>query len=257
MNIKILGIAFGAALVALSSCNSMKTIPASNLAGNWDITELSGKKVKSNPEGENPSISFDVVNGSVSGSTGCNRMMGNFHVQGTSIITFSKMGTTRMMCPDMETEQSVLNALNNAKSFMGMNNDKVVFFSADGKEVMTLKKATPSITEQQIQGEWNITQVNGNDVAPTEEGPAKWMFDSSEHQFSCFTGCNTLGGSYQMQGNAISMELSLSTMRDCPNMDLENVLKQVIPSIVAVDLLPTGYLAFTDANHNVVLLLGR
>lgn len=54
-------------------------------------------------------------------------------------MRFDNVATTMMMCPDMETETIVLNALNETKSF-SMKDDKVYLLGENGNELLVLKK---------------------------------------------------------------------------------------------------------------------
>ena len=98
----------GAAL-AMSSCRSVeKAISLSSINGEWNIIEVkwlenhSGRKL-------NPFlfIAFDTATGRVSGNSGCNRMMGSFDVNAKpGSLELTGMASTRMMCPDMTTENN-------------------------------------------------------------------------------------------------------------------------------------------------------
>ncbi len=46
-----------------------------------------------------------------------------------------------MMCPDMETESSILSAINNIKTFGRIDKNTIAFFSADGEQLLTLTKS--------------------------------------------------------------------------------------------------------------------
>ena len=50
-------------------------------------------------------------------NAGCNRMTGTFEADSLQPgkISFGQVGATRMMCPDMDTENKVLQALNTVK----------------------------------------------------------------------------------------------------------------------------------------------
>lgn len=79
------------------------------LNGPWRVKSINGTEV------ENPDcrLIFDVAEGTVSGDTGCNILNGRLtrepSVSGS--LGFSHLATTRMACPDMATEQSLLIAL--------------------------------------------------------------------------------------------------------------------------------------------------
>ena len=61
---------------------------------------------------QSPSLSFE--NGKVYGSTGCNRILGTYEVDGNS-LKFSRLATTMMAC--QIDERVVLNGLNSVDSF--------------------------------------------------------------------------------------------------------------------------------------------
>lgn len=56
----------------------------------------------------------------------CNRMMGTFMVDSLKpgVLHFGPIAGTRMACPDMTTEQSVLGALEKVNSFEVISCDK-------------------------------------------------------------------------------------------------------------------------------------
>lgn len=54
-------------------------------------------------------------------------------------LKFENIATTMMMCPDMETETTVLNALNETRSF-SIKNGQVYLLGENGNELLVLKK---------------------------------------------------------------------------------------------------------------------
>jgi copper homeostasis protein (lipoprotein) len=79
----------------------------------WRLVELEGKAVPapSDPRRE-AYILLDSHEERLSGSGGCNRIMGAFTMDGSGGLAFSKMASTRMMCPEgMDTEALMLKVL--------------------------------------------------------------------------------------------------------------------------------------------------
>ncbi|MCW5623282.1 MAG: META domain-containing protein [Burkholderiales bacterium] len=75
----------------------------------WRLVELNGTPVK--VEGTRaPSLMFGN-DGRVSGSGGCNRLMGTYTANDAK-LTFGPLAGTKMACPDLELETSFLKALN-------------------------------------------------------------------------------------------------------------------------------------------------
>lgn len=125
----------------LASCaTSGKIRSISALTGEWNITEVEGKAVGAGNDGNAPFIGFDTKENRVYGSTGCNRLTGalNANVE-TGTIDFGALGSTRMMCADMKTEQAVLGALGKVSTFSMQKKGVLEFKDSTGKTVMTLK----------------------------------------------------------------------------------------------------------------------
>lgn len=89
--------------------------------GDWNFVEVNGQAVAIDTTDEaatTPSLSFDVKEKIVSGSTGCNNLTGSFNCCPKSkTLDLGALGATKRMCKDMETEASVLLALSKVKHF--------------------------------------------------------------------------------------------------------------------------------------------
>jgi len=83
----------------------------------WILTELMGQEVTFENEKREASLTFDSETGRLSGSDGCNRVMGSYELQEGNRISFGRgMASTMMACPDMETPDrfnEVLNTVDN------------------------------------------------------------------------------------------------------------------------------------------------
>jgi heat shock protein HslJ len=76
----------------------------------WKLVELGGGPVA--PQERNqPGFRLVADGHKVQGSAGCNRMMGSYTLDGSS-LKFGPIASTRMACPSMETETKFLAALN-------------------------------------------------------------------------------------------------------------------------------------------------
>lgn len=127
---------------ALASCGSShKAVSAGQLGGEWDIVRIDGSDVSVKDDTDKPFLGFDVTGKRVYGSTSCNRLTGMLDADmETGRIDFGSMGSTRMMCRDMQTEQKVLDALGRAKTFKVLKSGRMTLGDVTGKTVMELKK---------------------------------------------------------------------------------------------------------------------
>jgi copper homeostasis protein (lipoprotein) len=84
----------------------------------WRLTRLGEQAVISQDPAREPGLSFDAAARRVSGSGGCNRVMGAFVQAGIDRLTIGPVAGTMMACPDgMDTERAFLTALDRVRSF--------------------------------------------------------------------------------------------------------------------------------------------
>ncbi len=107
---KKLQLILAVAIVALvSSCavfNGKTTGKKSELeATKWQIEELNGKDI----EAQDASYTlYFMEDNTLSAIGACNRITGNYLQERGSKLTCTLMASTRMMCPDMDTEAKFL-----------------------------------------------------------------------------------------------------------------------------------------------------
>lgn len=130
-------------LTAATSCKTSNNAASSTSAlnGEWKITEVNGHDITKTNNNNEAFIGFDVAQKNMYGSTSCNRFFGQLEADAKKgTISFGNVGSTRMMCEDMKTEEQVLKAVNETKSFELKGSKKLTLKSADGKILMTLQK---------------------------------------------------------------------------------------------------------------------
>jgi heat shock protein HslJ len=114
-----------------------------DLNGEWNVVNINGIA----PTGENkPYIGIDSSTERLFGNAGCNRIMGQVDYPNTkkNNIRFINVATTRMACPDMSGEQTLVKLLNEVSRFEVQGTtlpvQKVVLFGMNGKPVITLER---------------------------------------------------------------------------------------------------------------------
>jgi heat shock protein HslJ len=84
----------------------------------WKLTEIEGKKLQ--PAGENEREAFLVFSSAenrIRGNSGCNMFNGGYELSEMNRIKFSKVASTMMACPDLETERAFLQVLETADNY--------------------------------------------------------------------------------------------------------------------------------------------
>lgn len=111
------------------------------LDGTWAVAEIDGEKV--NIEGMK--IALDVDENKLHGNTGCNIINGTLEtdMDAANSISFSRIGMTRMACPDSGWETRMMMALEEAVTAKKISADEIELIGSNGKQVMLLKKTSP------------------------------------------------------------------------------------------------------------------
>lgn len=240
------------AAVLLSSCGT--TTQSVDITGEWNVVSVEGKQVTGNPY-----IGFDTENGRLYGNAGCNRIMGGFEIDSVTPghIGLTDVASTRMMCPDMETEQKVLEALNEVAGFKSSATG-VELTDKDGNVIMSLeKREAPAVSVNDINGEWKISKVDGAAVEVADKTPFL-SFNVAESAVHGNGGCNIINGSFsQEEGNPSSLKFGhmISTMMAGPGMETERKVLTAMNKVASFVLNEDGTLSLMDAEKNEVLLL--
>lgn len=151
MKMKIVGAAF-AVLLCMTACKTTSRTSLGQvdeketiavLAGRWDILKVNGEDVPVSTEiQKGPFLEFNLAEKRIHGNTGCNILNGSYSQkegQGNSMIPGQLM-STRMACPDMNTERKVLEALQQVVSFEKVSRNEVALCNANGRQVILMKK---------------------------------------------------------------------------------------------------------------------
>lgn len=242
------------AAVLLSSCGTASK--SVDISGEWNVVSVEGKEVTGNPY-----IGFDMENGRLYGNAGCNRIMGGVEIDSVNPghIGLTNIAATRMMCPDMETEQKVLEALNEVAGYKASATG-VELTDKDGKVLMSLeKREAPAVSINDINGEWTISKVDGVEIEVADKTPFL-SFNVADNAVHGNGGCNIINGSFsQEEGNASSLKFGqmISTMMAGPGMETEGKVLEAMNKVASFVVNEDGTLSLLDAGNNEVLLLVR
>lgn len=247
---------------AMSSCRSTKEVASlSSINGEWNIIEINGTDVVTAKGQSLPFIGFDTTTGKVYGNSGCNRMMGSFDVNAKAgSLDLDKIGSTRMMCPDMTLEQNVLGALAQVKGYKKMGKGHIALCNAAKRPVLILTKKAADVQLSALKGSWLIAEVNGEAVPSTMETKPFIEFNLKEKSVHGNAGCNIINGGFKTDDSnarAISFPALATTMMACPDMDTESKILKAMNEVVSFDTLAGGGMGLYDANGTLVLVLTK
>ncbi|WP_420149743.1 META domain-containing protein [Spirosoma sp.] len=111
------------------------------LAGTWELNYISERKIAFEglyPE-KKPSITFDLPNQRVNGTTSCNSFNGKLVADGSKISFTEPMAMTRMMCPG-EGEQAFLDALKTINRYVVSDDNTLTLLTGDVPVMRFIRK---------------------------------------------------------------------------------------------------------------------
>jgi heat shock protein HslJ len=156
----------------------------------------------------------EFENGEVSGTSGCNSFFGAYEVDGNS-ISIGPLGSTLMACPPplMEQEFSFMTSLQSAATYE-ISGDTLRLSNADGEVAVTFVELEPP----SLSGiNWIANGINNGrggvqSVVIGNEITAVFGEDGS---LSGWTGCNNYGGTYEVDGEEMSIGPLAATEKFC------------------------------------------
>ena len=245
-----------ASMAALASCSSSKnTANISALNGEWSVEAINGKTVAPVAGMNDAFIGFNTATGKVYGNASCNSIIGGFDTKAKpGTIDLSQIGSTMMMCPDMDLESSILKALSQVKGYELTKNGDIALTNDKGKEIMLLRHREPSADANLLKGEWKVTEINGESTDALPDAPFLFTFDGDS--FSCTTDCNNLMGKFTVSAPyGVTFGNVASTRMACPDPKVEQAIITALPKVASYGKLAGGGIGLYDADNNMVLLL--
>lgn len=142
-NLRVIGATLFMGIVA-ASCHSSKTaLQPEALNGEWNIMTVGDKQATA---AKQPYIGMDIEAKRLYGCAGCNRIIGSVETEPGKAgqVSFGKVGSTRMLCPDMDTESAVLEALNKVSGYKG-HRQRIVADRQQGQHATHAEQTSRSI----------------------------------------------------------------------------------------------------------------
>ncbi len=165
-------------------------------------------------EGQSPAR-FKLEQGRLSGSAGCNRLMGSYTLKGESIVFEPKMASTMMACPEllMAQDQAVGQAFA-AVVRVRLAGDLMELLDAEGKPVLRFlrPKQSPLVGPiWQLQGYHNGKQAIVSPLAGTQVT----LELRDDGTLGGSDGCNRFMSGYTLDGEKLAIGPLATTRMAC------------------------------------------
>jgi copper homeostasis protein (lipoprotein) len=181
----------------------------------WNLVQLGNTPVAALPEGRRAHLVLDANAPQLSGSGGCNRLMGGFETSG-SALRFTGVGGTRMACPPelMSAENALLQALDKVASWKS-SGTRLELSDAQGV-LLARFEAQPSAVPPLRGTTWMLVELAGKSIiTPADKRAPHLVLDAREPQYAGNVGCNQLIGGFESSGSALKFKGGGMTMMAC------------------------------------------
>lgn len=187
----------------------------------WIITTLNGGDMSDrDANGQEIYFILDSKTNRISGNSGCNIFTGTYALNDDNQISFSKLGATKMMCPDAKINESlILSVFENANHY-SITNGILALKKAESAPLAEFKKIKV-VDEPIVEKYWKLKTLEGKAItmAENQEQEIYLILKSKDNNFTGFAGCNNFSGSYTLEeGNRIRFDKNIAvTMKACPD----------------------------------------
>jgi heat shock protein HslJ len=123
-------------ILLFAACSPKQSVLINTLSlqGTWKLSSINKESINTSEYATGtPELTFNVADKNVTGSSGCNRVTGNFTLEKENTLTFSPLVATRMFCPG-GGEQKFLEILQSVTHYQ-VEGDTLILLSK-GKESM-------------------------------------------------------------------------------------------------------------------------
>jgi heat shock protein HslJ len=225
--------------LALAACAPEES--SSSLLGSWKLTGYGPAEAPFPAvEGVEAGLSFNQ-DGTVSGTSGCNGLGGDYIVDGDK-ITFGEFVSTLMACDDpiMTQEEAAHQVMTGIAAFT-IEGDTLTITKDD--MVLVLTRSTGSTEEPAtpttLTGAWKLTSIGTGDVVSSALADVEAGLTFNEDgSVTGTSGCNDFGGKYVVEGDQITFSEVISTLKLCDTsiMEQEEAIQQVLTETAAYQI---------------------
>jgi heat shock protein HslJ len=154
---------------------------------------------------DGPSATFS--DGTVSGSTGCNRFSATYTTDGDA-LEIGQVATTNAACPDDTAEREFLAALDRVEAWR-VEGGELALDDGDGNELLRLSEPSPV-------GSWEATMFRQGDGVSSPLPDTRVTAEFGEDgTLSGSAGCNSYSATYEADRGTITIGEPAATRKAC------------------------------------------
>jgi heat shock protein HslJ len=199
------GLAGAALLLGVSTVTSAGPASPALLEGSgWRLEQVQSDGGLIDAIGGHPAPVLRFSSGRLTGSTGCNRLVGSYTADGDRLQVKPDMATTMMACPEplMTQERAVADALGRAAEF-SVDGNRLTIRDAGGQPLLVLSARA----DQPLTGtSWRLMAYNNGRQAVVSALPdSTFMLQLRDDGQFAGKACNNYRGGYERDGDELRL----------------------------------------------------
>ena len=233
-----------------------KAVITKSVNGCWQICQVKGQNIAA--QDNLCFINFDCLSKKMNGFAACNYIHGKFAFKARKkTLEFAPIASTRMSCPEIQTENAILDCLRETRQFAILNSDTSMhpvlnLMDANGKILLGLVKMMP------LDGKWKVTKVNDSLVDENKE--VSLFFNSAKKNVHGKLGCNNYSAPLDFDPQKpfqLHIGQGIRTLMMCPDMAIEDALIQALQEVVSFKKFSDRKAILSNAKGKVLIELNR
>lgn len=200
--------------------------PPSLIGTIWAATAIGGSEVIDGSD-----VVMGIAEGRIGGFSGCNTYFGPYEANGSSVVV-GPLATTRLACNEelMNQERAFLSSLEETSTYE-LSGDTLQVKNNSGDTLVTFTVMPPTPLEVTP---WELVTYNdGNQAMVSVLAGTRITALFEAGNISGSAGCNNYSGSYEVDGNAISIGPLAGTLAFCN--EPEGVMEQESSYLAALE----------------------
>ncbi|MDD2637107.1 MAG: META domain-containing protein [Bacteroidales bacterium] len=188
----------------------------------WVLIEIDGEQPPTSVENQ-IYIFLSQEDNKLSGSNGCNRILGSYDTSNGLEIKFDNVATTLMACNNEDWDEIKFNNMLEKVNNFTISGDKLMLNVGKREPLACFVK----VKEEGITNKyWKLIELEGKEVVMAlNQEREQYIILRNDNTLTGFAGCNQFSGNYTLEEDKLRIRFNnlLSSLRICPDVSVNEV----------------------------------
>ncbi len=247
---------------SLAQTTSQTPSKPGNLTGtSWRLVQFQASDDFTIPADDKDKYTLTFApEGHLSARIDCNRGSGTWTSGVPGQLRIGPLAITRALCPSTPLNKRLPRDFDFVRSYTLKNGHLFLSLQADGGTYEFEPLDSPASDASQISTSienttWQLTRLGDNTITPDTQRDAGITLNPGQHRVTGSGGCNSIMGSYTLEGDKLKFGQIASTMMACASgMDTERAFLDALGKVDSWKL-DAGKLELLDTSGKTIAIL--